>query len=308
MRVEIVLKDILSEDVFKGDVFFNEPMKKHTTLKIGGMADVYAVPEDIISLRNFLTGLKDIDISVTPVGGGSNILVTDGGIEGIVVSVAPLNRIEVISEIGDEVKLFVEAGVPLQRLVNYAGERGYKGIEGLAGIPGLVGGAIRGNAGSFGFEIGDIIESVAVISRGACISMLGAGSLNFGYRSSGISDENIFLSANMKFKKDAVDVVSQRVKDFLHEKLRKQPISERSAGCVFKNPPGASAGKLIDEAHCKGMRRGDVEVSSLHANFFVNIGNGMALDFLGLMDDVKERVLRTFGIELEPEIRIVGRV
>lgn len=302
-----MLKDILNEGGFKGGVFFNEPMKKHTTLRIGGPADVFLVPENIIPLKDVLAELKDSGIPVMPVGGGSNLLVSDNGIEGVVISVASFNRIEVIKGTDDEARLFVEAGVPLQRLVNFAGEKGYKGIEGLAGIPGLAGGAIMGNAGSFGFEISDVIESVAVMNREAGISILEAANLNFRYRASGIPDGSIILSANMKFKKDDVHAVAAKVNDFLHEKLKKQPISEHSAGCVFKNPPGVYAGRLIDEAECKGMRRGDVEVSSLHANFFINRGNGAASDFLILMDDVRERVLKLFGIELETEIRIVGR-
>jgi UDP-N-acetylmuramate dehydrogenase len=301
------MKEIFGADVFVGDVFANEPMKDHTTLRIGGPADFYVMTKNMLSLKNLLMVLTNEGIPVMPVGGGSNLLVSDEGIPGAIISMANLNHIETIEESGDEARLFVEAGAPLQKLVNLATARGYGGIEGLAGIPGLMGGALWGNAGSFGQEIGDIVESVTVIDGRGKVFSIGRDNLGFGYRRSAIPEGTIVLSANMRFEKDDPREVAKRVSDFLQEKLRKQPVSQFSAGCVFKNPPGTHAGRLIDEAGCKGMRRGDVEVSSLHANFFVNRGNGNATDFLGLMEEVKERVMKPFRVELEPEIRIVGR-
>lgn len=300
--------DIFAEEVFSGTVLFNEPMKKHTTLRIGGIADVYAVPKDIIALKHLLLISDSNGIQVTPVGSGSNLLVTDKGIEGVVVSLASFDRIQVIEDADSRVRLFVEAGIPLQRLINLSREEGYKGIEGLAGIPGSVSGAVKGNAGSFGYEAGAVTESVALINSKGDISVVEAKDLDFRYRSSNIPDGSIILSANMSFGKDNAQDVAFRINGFLQVKLKSQPISEHSAGCVFKNPEGVSAGRLIDDAGCKGMRRGDIEVSSLHANFFVNKGNGKASDFLALMEDVKVRVLNLSGIELRTEIRIVGRI
>jgi len=301
------VRDMIVGGTFKGRAAFDEPMKGHTTLRIGGPADIYAVPDDVISLRGLLLTLNDRGIAVTPVGGGSNLLVADEGIEGAVVSVSRLNRIEVIKDDDSGVRLFVEAGVPLQGLINLSKTRGYKGIEGLAGIPGTIGGAIKGNAGAFGFELSDVIEQVVLIDNRGRISLTGREDLNFGYRLSGIPDGTVILSANISLQKETPEDVARRIDAFLQERLRRQPIAEYSAGCVFKNPDEAPAGRLIDEAGCKGMRRGDIEVSSKHANFFINRGNGKASDFLGLMDDVAERVLRLFGIKLEPEIMIVGR-
>lgn len=301
------MKEIFGVDVFVGDVFANESMKDHTTLRIGGPADIYVMTKNMLSLKNLLIALKDEGIPVMPVGGGSNLLVSDEGIQGAVISTSILNHIETIEESADEVRLFVEAGAPLQKLVNLAKAQGYRGIEGLAGIPGFMGGALWGNAGSFGQEIGDIVESVTVIDIRGNVFSIDRDNLGFGYRRSTMPEGTIALSANVRLKKDDPREVAKRVGDFLQEKLRKQPISQFSAGCVFKNPPGAHAGRLIDEAGCKGMRRGDVEVSSLHANFFVNRGSGMASDFLGLMEEVRGRVSKAFGVELEPEIKIVGR-
>lgn len=301
------MKEIFGEDGFLGDVFAGEPMRNHTTLRIGGPADIYVMTKNILSLKNLMIALSDEGIAAMPMGGGSNLLVSDDGISGAVISTAVLNHIEMIEESADEVRLFVEAGTPLQKLVNLAKACGYAGIEGLAGIPGFMGGALLGNAGSFGQEIGDIVESVTVIDVRGKVSSIDRDSIGFAYRRSAIPVEAIVLSANVRLKKDDPREVVKRTGDFLEEKLRKQPVSQFSAGCVFKNPPGARAGRLIDEAGCKGMRRGDVEVSSLHANFFINRGNGKAADFLGLMEEVKERVLKALGVELTPEIKVVGR-
>lgn len=243
-----------------------------------------------------------------PVGGGSNLLVADEGIGGVVLSTASLNRMQVVEERDEGIRLFVEAGTPLQKVIHFAKDKGYKGIEGLAGIPGCVGGAIKGNAGSFGYEIGTVIESVALINVHGKLAILGPESLNLGYRASAISDECIILSVNIRLQKGDARDVAKRVRECLDEKRERQPLSERSAGCVFKNPEGAQAGRLIEEAGCKHLRKGDVEVSGLHANFFINRGNGRAADFLALMDVVKARVMKLFGYELEPEIRVVGKV
>jgi len=151
------------------------------------------------------------------------------------------------------------------------------------------------------------VESVTVIGKEGRIVNIEGESLAFAYRSSSIPDSAIVLSAIVRLKGDDPHEVAKRVEGFLHEKLHTQPVSQWSAGCVFKNPLQAPAGKLMDEAGCKGMKRGDIEVSTLHANFFVNRGNGKASDFLALMDEVRERVLKSSGVALEPEIRIVGR-
>lgn len=301
------LKDVLRRDAFTGGLFVNEPMKDHTTLRIGGPAEIYAAPADPVSLKNLLSALREDDTSSMPLGGGSNLLVSDGGIEGAVISTYSLNRTEVTEEETDCATLFAEAGVPLGRLINLCRDRGYKGMEGLVGIPGSLGGAVRGNAGSFGTEIGEVVESVTVMDKNGETFSIEKEGVGFGYRSSGIPDGVIILSARMGFQKDDIERLTKRMNDFHREKMSKQPLSRFSAGCVFRNPEGAHAGMLIEQAGCKGLRRGGIEVSGLHANFFVNGGNGTASDFLALMEDVKERVMKSFGIRLEPEIKIVGR-
>jgi UDP-N-acetylmuramate dehydrogenase len=301
------LKDIFSEGLFEGEVKFREPMRNHTSLRIGGPADIFAMPQDLSSLKNMHINLRRNKIPFFPLGGGTNILVRDGGIEGAVISLRSLRRTGVLSKDNKYAYLFAEAGTLLQRIVNFSKENGYSGVEGLAGIPGTLGGAIFGNAGAFGYEMKDVLVLVEVMDIEGRIKKFNAEEINFGYRSSSISQNELILGAKIKLKKDEKEEVSAKVDDFLEKKREKQPLWEPSAGCVFKNPAGLSAGKLIDEAGCKGIRIGDVEVSSIHANFFINKGEAKASDFIRLMEEAAHRVKERFGVVLEPEIKIVGR-
>jgi UDP-N-acetylmuramate dehydrogenase len=251
--------------------------------------------------------LRKKNIPFLPLGGGTNILVRDNGLDGVVINFKAFRMMQVIRQEGNDAELFVEAGVPLQMLVNFCKEKGYSGIEGLTGIPGTFGGAICGNAGSYGCEIKDVVRSVVIMSSDGKLDRIAAKDLGFGYRRSGIKPEDIVLNANILLHKDDKDLVAGRAQKYLAEKMKTQPISARSAGCVFKNPEGGSAGKLLDEAGCKGMKAGNIEVSSLHANFFVNLGNGTASDYIRLMHEVSLIVEKKFGVMLQPEIRVIGR-
>jgi UDP-N-acetylmuramate dehydrogenase len=301
------LREMFASAAFAGGVRFDEPMSGHTTLRIGGKADVFAAPSGVESLRYILLRARDSELPVIALGGGSNVLILDDGIDGIVVSLGAMNRVCVDAEIGDEAWVTAGAGAPLQGLVRLAGERGYSGIEGLAGIPGSVGGAVKGNAGSFGCEIGNVIESADIMNRDGGVLSVASEDLRLRYRASSISEVDIILGGKLRLKRGERQEVSEKINAFFVEKRRRQPLGELSAGCVFRNPEGVEAGRLIDEAGCKGLRRGDVEVSGLHANFFVNMGGGKASDFLALVDDVRARVTKAFGFELEPEIKIMGR-
>ena len=301
------LEEIFSEISFEGDVRYMEPMMKHTSLRIGGPADLFVVPRNLSSLKNILSVLNRKKIPFFIIGGGTNILIKDGGIDGVVISLASFKKIEILSENEMNVRVYVETGTPLQRLVNFSKEKGYSGIEGLAGIPGFVGGAICGNAGAFGYEMKDIIISVSVMNNEGNVKNQGAETIDFGYRRSGISSAGLLLSAEILLKKDDKKYVSAKIENFLKRKWESQPLSEPSAGCIFKNPPELSAGKLIEEAGCKGMRMGGVEVSSTHADFFINKGKARAVDFIRLMEEVTQRVKEKFQVILEPEIKIVGR-
>jgi len=291
---------------FRGEVRLDEPMSNHTYLKIGGPAEIMAFPEDPLSLQNLLVLADREKIPVFVLGEGTNLLVRDSGIMGIVISLRDFRNIRLTKGSDDKmVTLFVEAGTPWRSLMRFVKENGYSGIEALAGIPGSFGGAVYMNAGSFGREIKDVLVSVAVMNIKGRIMILGKEKLQFTYRSSNLSDDLIILSANILLTKDAPGAVAARIKEYIAKKSVTQPLGEASAGCVFKNPEGDAAGRLIDAAGCKGMRRGGAEVSSMHANFFVNKGKATSEDFLELMNIVKEKVKHYSGVTLMPEIKIV---
>jgi len=292
---------------FKGEALFMEPMKNHTSLRIGGPADIFAVPQDMTSLTDLHRTLKKSGVPVFLIGGGTNMLVNDGGIEGCVVSLRSFRRIGVFHRNETNVSLVVEAGTPLQSLVHYATENGYTGIEGLAGIPGTVGGAVCGNSGSFGYEMKDVLVSIEMMDGSGRLERINAEGLQFGYRRSAVPPDTFILNAEIKLGIDTKEDVTAKTGQFLSEKRVQQPLWEPSAGCVFKNSSGVAAGKMIDEAGCKRLRIGDAEVSAVHANFFINTGNASASDFLRLMEEVTREVNEKFGVTLEPEIKIVGR-
>lgn len=313
------LKEMFERGLFQGEIRFDEPVSAHTSLKIGGSVEIMAFPEDSMSLKNVLTLASREKIPVFVFGAGTNLLVRDGGVEGIAVSLRHFKRIEFIQNnppsppfikggMGGFITLFVEAGVQLNGLINFAKKNGYSGLEALTGIPGTVGGAIYMNAGSFGTEIKDVITSVTLMKMDGSIVILEKEKLKFSYRSSNIPDDAVILSANLILKKDSPQDVSAHMNEFLKKRKNSQPIGRPSAGCVFKNPAGDFAGRLIEAAKCKGMRVGDVEVSTVHANYFINRGKATCRDFIELMEIVRERVKDYSGITLEPEIKIIGRV
>jgi UDP-N-acetylmuramate dehydrogenase len=303
------MKDFFSKGLFNGEVRFDEPMSAHTSLRIGGPAEILAFPEDPVSLKNILLSAKREQVPVFIFGGGTNLLVSDGGIEGIVISLKAFNKIEFTRETNDKkAVLYVGAGVPLAKLISFAQKNGCAGIEALAGIPGYFGGAVYMNAGSFGVEIKDVLVSIALMDINGEIRILQKDDLNFSYRSSNLPGSSMILSANISLNRDKSDDILNRIKEFLRKKRETQPLLETSAGCVFKNPAGGdAAGRLIDAAGCKEMRIGDVEVSAGHANYFINKGRATYMDFIALMEKVKLRVKEHSGVVLEPEIKIVGR-
>lgn len=303
------MQDLKSKirEIYDGEIRFDEPMSAHTTLRIGGPVNMMVFPEDPVSLKSILTAADSGNIPVFFIGAGSNLLASDEKIEGIAVSLRNFNRIELTRDSDQEkVVLYAGAGVPLAKLVSVSHKNGYSGLEALAGIPGYVGGAVCMNAGSYGTEMKDLIVSVAIMNMKGGISILDKSELRFSYRSSGIPSDAVILSANIRLTKDDPAAVENRTKEYLNRKKTAQPLGEFSAGCVFKNPGDDSAGRLIDAAGCKGMRTGDIEVSMLHANYFINKGNGTCRDFLALMEEVKAKVMRMSGIRLEPEVRLIG--
>lgn len=314
------IKEIFEKGLFEGKIKFDEPMSAYTSLKIGGPLEIMVFPEDIVSLKNVLIAARGQGIPLFVLGAGTNLLVRDGGVDGMAVCLTAFKNIRIIAnlknlvpykssaiELESYVGIFVEAGVPLGKLINFTKKNGYSGIEALAGIPGTFGGAVYMNAGSFGTEIKDVLVSVAVMNMKGEIRILEKEGLKFSYRSSNIAADMIILSANIILKKDSPEKVSGLVKEFLEKKRLSHPVGELSAGCIFKNPGGDSAGRLIEAAGCKGIMAGDAEVSTVHANYFINKGRATCRDFMKLMETVKVKVKGFSDITLEPEIRIIGR-
>lgn len=306
-KVDKGFKEYLVSGELDAEVRFDEPMKNHTYLGIGGPADMFVVPRSIEALSDFIKAARANRVQVLPVGGGTNLLVSDGGIEGAVVSMDAFAEAGITDEDSDSASVYVGAGYPLMRFLRFAAEKGLSGMEGLAGIPGQVGGAIAGNAGAFDCEIKDVTVTVTVLDISGNKAELRKEDLNFAYRHAELPPGAIILGAEFRLEKGDPAEIARRIDGFMKEKKSRQPLGQRSAGCVYKNPPGGFAGKLIDEAGCKGMKVGGIEVSTVHANFFVNTGGGTATDYMNLMIEVASKVKMSSGVVLEPEIRMVGR-
>ena len=279
----------------------NESMSSHTSLGIGGAADIAIFP-DAGTITPLFREIKKTNISYTIIGGGTNILVKDRDIEGVFIFTGGMK--EIVEKDGG---IYTQSGVSLQRLISFCIDKGLAGIEAMAGIPGTIGGAVAGNAGSYGCEMKDVVVAVDILSNNGEVVSLSKDDAGFFYRGSKIPELGIMLGALLSFKSDDTAEIKKRYDNFMTQKKNTQPVSMRSAGCVFKNPAGVSAGKLIDDAGCKGLRSGGIEVSPMHANFFINTGNGTADDFLRLMDIVAGRVRERFGIMLESEVRIIEK-
>jgi len=295
---------------FKGDYKFDELLLKHTTFRIGGKCSLWCEPEDLDSLRFILRYKKYKDIRLFVIGEGSNVLVRDGGFRGIVVHLnSPyFRRIEF-----KERYVFAGSGVKLREIIRSASRKNLGGMEFLAGIPGRLGGALMMNAGvterfqeqNLKFKsIGDLVESITVMDYNSNIRDLNRDEIKFEYRSSDLS-EYIILSAVLKLKKRRREKILKIIKQFLEYRRNTQDLRYPSIGCVFKNPKGESAGRLIEACNLKGKRIGGAQISSKHANFIINMKDAKAKDVLRLMRIIQREGYRKFQISLKPEIRII---
>lgn len=293
----ILVRDMIDDIV----LFEKEPMRKHTTLRIGGTVSTYITVTGIEALRKLIKRFQERGQRYIVIGGGSNIVWPDDDLDLVVINLSGLRHIKRI----DERTVLAGAGLSLSALVRYTASSGLKGLEGLFGIPGTVGGAIKGNAGAFGYEIKDTLYYVKVIDACGEFREISSDDIIFGYRSSSIKDEEIIVEGAFRLKEGSRGILIDTMRQYLKKRRQTQPIGLPSAGCVFKNPPEDFAGRLIDEAGCKGMRSGGMEVSTVHANFIVNRGKGTQKDFLTLMEMVQDRVMKRFKIFLEPEVKII---
>lgn len=298
---EDIWKEIFKDDALRGELRFNEPMAKHTYFRIGGPADAMFFPNDALELKTVLLKARNHGIPVFILGMGTNLLVKDGGIQGITVNLKNLNRIKLVDPL-----IYSEAGVPLQKLLSFAAENGFGGLEFAAGIPGAVGGAIYMNAGTKDGEMKDVIDQVTLMNRNGELKIFKKEEIPFSYRRSGLEGA-VILGASFKLKKGNYEDIKKKIKDRIMERAAREPSGYPNAGSIFKNPAGDHAGRIIDRLGLKGLRMGDAEISEAHANFIINKGKATASDVMSLMKAVEERVFKEKGVVLEPEIRVVGR-
>lgn len=285
----------------RGEILRNEPMARHTSLKMGGPADFFVTPADRDDLGALLALLAETGTPHLVVGGGYNLLVRDGGIRGVVISLARLDEMNLIG--GG--RLQVGAGAANRRLVQLLRDKGLGGLEFLCGIPGTVGGALAMNAGAHGGAILDHLEELVTIRNGKVLET-GRDCLDYGYRYLKLAPGEIIVGATFRLEPVDPDQIGARIAGYLEHRATSQKVGFPNAGSFFKNPEGGAAWKLIDGAGLRGERIGGAQVSEVHTNFLVNRGDGTAADFLALAARIKDVVRQITGIALEEEVRIVG--
>jgi len=281
----------------------HEPMARHTSFGVGGPADVLALPHDEAALARVLAACQEADLPYLVIGNGTNIIFRDGGFRGVVIKMG-----EALGAIRHEGRrLVAQSGAGLDRLCLQAAEAGLAGLAWAAGIPGTVGGAVWMNAGANGGEIGQTVKRVIALSAEGERLALRQSDLDFSYRYSTLQGQPLIVT-EVEFELvegDAGDI-RRDMYETIEKRLAKQPLKERSAGCIFKRPPNDFAGRLIDCTGCKGLTIGGAQISSKHAGFIVNVGGATASDVLRLVEQVRRRVHDEHGIWLEQEVCVVG--
>ena len=295
----------------RGRLFPGESLRAHTSFRVGGPADLLFFPSDPDDLRSGLRLARAQGLPVFIMGRGTNLLVRDGGIRGVVVNLGDLNRIEG-GEIphhatpGTPVGLTALGGTPLSRVINFAVHPGLSGLEWASGIPGSVGGAIAMNAGAHGHSMGELVRWADLVDFEGNEKRVLSDRITFGYRSTRFPCPGFVVAAGLELTVRTEQEVLDETKRCLEEHKRRLPFGWANAGSVFKNPQGDFAGRLIEAAGLKGARVGGAEISVKHANVIVNIGQATAADIQALMEMIVARVRQDFGISLESEIQIVG--
>ena len=284
-------------------VRLNELMSGHTSFKIGGPADILVLPESIEQLREVLKVVKETVVPLTLLGNGSNVLVRDKGIRGIVIKLG--NMLRHFYEAED--LLVFGSGYSLALASYKAMECGRTGMEFAVGIPGSIGCAVYMNAGAYDGEMQNIVNCVKVMDLQGNERVLTAEELNFGYRKTSLQNSGLIVTeVTLKMPSGNKDEIKSKMDDFSHRRISKQPLEMPSAGSMFKRPPGYFAGTLIDQAGLKGYTVGGAQISTKHAGFVVNVGGATAADVLQLIKDVQTKIKAGVGVELQPEVLVIG--
>ena len=295
------------QDIFAGctqrPLLLAEPMTKHTSFHIGGPAELMAQPQSEAELQSLLLKAAEAAVPVTLVGNGSNLLVREKGIRGLVIKLGSMLR---DIKLNGNVLTF-GSGVSLAQASKKAAELGLSGMEFAVGIPGSIGGAVYMNAGAYDGEMSKVVKSVRVMDAAGEVSELSAGELDFGYRHSALQGSGkIVTSVTVELAAGDKQAIAEKMADFSNRRITKQPLELPSAGSMFKRPPGYFAGTLIDQTGLKGYTVGGAQVSTKHAGFVVNIGGATAADVLQLISDVQAKVFAAHGVKLEPEVLVLG--
>ena len=293
------LRAIVGEE----NVLVDEPMREHTTFKVGGPADLYVIPEDFDEVRDVLRACDEAGVERFVLGRGSDLLVSDDGYRGVIVAVAD----GLVGVSVDGTEMTCQAGVDLREASEMACELGLTGLEFACGIPGSVGGACFMNAGAYGGCVADVLKCVRVVMPDGSIDVVDAADLDLGYRRSRVaSDGMVVLSATFDLQKGDPEKIRATMDDLTRQREEKQPLELPSAGSTFKRPEGYFAGKLIMDAGLQGFQVGGAAVSKKHAGFVVNVGGATAADVHAVIEHVQDEVERQFGVRLQPEVRFLG--
>lgn len=301
------MKGLKLQDIFSGctdrPLLLEEPMSRHTSFRIGGPADMMAMPKNEAELSNLLQKAAANNIPVTLIGNGSNLLVRDKGIRGLVIKLGNmLNEILV-----DGNKITFGSGVSLALASRKAAENSLSGMEFAVGIPGSIGGAVYMNAGAYDGEMANVVAAVRVMDATGKVTIMSAEELRFGYRKTALQESGLIVtSVTVVLQKAEQQKIMAKMDDFSQRRIIKQPLELPSAGSMFKRPPGYYAGTLIEQTGLKGYSVGGAQISEKHAGFVVNTGNATAADVLGLIKDVQDRVLAAHGVLLQPEVLVIG--
>jgi UDP-N-acetylmuramate dehydrogenase len=294
-------------EIVSGKVLFDEPMSRHTSMRVGGPADALVFPGSLEELSRVCKILQYFQTPFVPIGNGTNLIVKDGGYRGTVISLKDIKNISLTERAAKQAALYADAGIALSEIVLLTAEKALTGMEFCAGIPGSIGWAVKMNAGAYGTEIKDTIETVGLINGSGEIQECKRDMLKFSYRNLDLPESAIITGASFLLNRGIKKQIQTRIKEIMGMRKTKHPLEYYNAGSIFKNPAGGiSAGQIIDELGLKGTQIGGAKISEKHGNFIVNVSNAKAIDIIALIDMVKKKVREDRGIDLETEVKIIG--
>ena len=298
-----IISGLFDNIIKQGKVLLDEPMSKHTSFKIGGPADILVMPGTIDEISSSIKLCKENDLKYHIIGNGSNLLVSDKGIRGVVIKIS-----EYLDEVVvEDTKITAQAGILLSAVSKVALKHSLSGLEFASGIPGSLGGAIAMNAGAYGSEMKDVVSKVKCIDDKGDIVEFNNKQMDFGYRQSKVQHQNmIVVEVEMVLQKGDYNKIKEYMSELTEKRTTKQPLHLPSAGSTFRRPEGYFAGKLIEDSGLKGLRLGDAQVSDKHCGFIVNLGNATFSDVTNLIKVVQKTVRDNYGVNLDTEVKIIG--